>query len=149
MRLEMSVETLRKVAECLWKPSRERDPRVHRPRRTCVGELIQIDGCDHEWFEERSPRRVLLVFVDDATSRLMELRFARSESTFEHFTSVQRYSKRHARPVAFYSDKATIFRVNRKDRSSWETVKRKARLKSRACRGFQGAVSMSPGRRVP
>jgi hypothetical protein len=58
---------------------------------------------------------VLLVFVDDATSRLMELRFARSESTFEYFTSVRRYLERHGRPVAFYSDKATIFRVNRKD----------------------------------
>ncbi len=72
-------------------------------------------GCDHEWFEDRAPRCVLLVFVDDATGRLMELRFARSESTFEYFTSVRRYLHRHGRPVAFYSDKATIFRVNRKD----------------------------------
>ena len=45
----------------------------------------------------------------------MELRFASSESTFEYFTSVRRYLDRHGRPVAFYSDKATIFRVNRKE----------------------------------
>jgi hypothetical protein len=65
--------------------------------------------------EELDRVGVLLVFVDDATSRLMDLRFARSESTFEYFTSVQRYLDRHGRPVAFYSDKATIFRFNRKD----------------------------------
>jgi hypothetical protein len=75
---------------------------------------VQIDGCEHDWFEGRGPKCVLLVFVDDATGRLMELRFARSESTFEYFTSVRRYLERHGRPVAFYSDKATIFRVNRK-----------------------------------
>jgi len=53
--------------------------------------------------------------VDDASGDLMELRFARSESTFEYFSSVRRYLERHGRPVAFYSDKATIFRVNRKE----------------------------------
>jgi hypothetical protein len=57
---------------------------------------------------------VLLVFIDDATGQLMELRFAPAESTFEYFASVRRYLERHGRPVAFYSDKATIFRVNRK-----------------------------------
>lgn len=80
--LAVSVETVRK-----W-----------MLRRSCRGELVQIDGCDHEWFEQRGPRCVLLVFVDDATSELMELRFAESESTFEYFTSVQRYLTRHGRP---------------------------------------------------
>ena len=116
--LHVSVETVRQwmIAEGLWTPRKLRDRRVHQPRRrrACLGELIQIDGCDHEWFEDRAPRCVLLVFVDDATGRLMELRFARSESTFEYFTSVRRYLEGHGRPVAFYSDKATIFRVNRK-----------------------------------
>ena len=40
-------------------------------RRACLGELIQIDGCDHRWFEERAPACTALVYVDDATSRLM------------------------------------------------------------------------------
>ncbi len=114
---EVSVTTLRSwmIEAELWTPRKLRDRRVHQPRRrrACLGELIQIDGCDHEWFEDRAPRCVLLVFVDDATGHLMELRFARSESTFEYFTSVRRYLSRHGRPVAFYSDKATIFRVNR------------------------------------
>jgi hypothetical protein len=76
---------------------------------------VQIDGSDHEWFEARGPRCVLLVYVDDATSALLELRFAESESTFEYFTSTRRHLERHGKPVAFYSDKAGIFRVNAKD----------------------------------
>jgi hypothetical protein len=116
---ELSVTTLRQwmVEDGLWTPRKLRDRQVHQPRRrrACRGELIQIDGCDHHWFEDRAPRCVLLVFVDDATGELMELRFARSESTFEYFSSVRRYLGQHGRPVALYSDKASIFRVNRKD----------------------------------
>ncbi len=113
----VSAETLRKwmAEDGLWLARKERH-RVQQPRlrRARYGELIQIDGSDHEWFEDRAPRCVLLVFVDDATGKLMELRFCRSESTFEYWTSVRRYLERHGRPVAFYSDKATVFRVNRK-----------------------------------
>jgi transposase len=113
----VSAETLRKwmAEEGLWLARKER-LRVQQPRlrRARHGELIQIDGSDHEWFEDRAPRCVLLVFVDDATGKLMELRFCRSESTFEYWTSVRRYLERYGRPVAFYSDKATVFRVNRK-----------------------------------
>jgi hypothetical protein len=61
------------------------------------------------------PAALLVVFVDDATGKLMELRFCDWASTFEYWTSVRRYLQRHGRPVAFYSDKATVFRVNRKD----------------------------------
>lgn len=117
--LALSVTTLRRwmVETGYWVPRKARDPRPYQPRRRrpCRGELIQIDGCDHEWFEDRGPRCVLLVFVDDATGALMDLRFTRSESTFEYFGSVRRYLATHGRPVAFYSDKASIFRVNQKD----------------------------------
>jgi len=84
----MSVTTLRHwMVDAGWTPRRLRDRRVHQPRRrrACRGELVQIDGCEHDWFEDRGPRCVLLVFVDDATGDLMELRFARSESTFEYW----------------------------------------------------------------
>jgi hypothetical protein len=99
----------------LWTPRRLRERRAHPPRRRRPrrGELIQIDGWEHRWFEDRAPPCVLLVFVDDATGELMELRFAPAESTFSDFASVRRYLERHGRPVAFYSDKASIFRVNR------------------------------------
>jgi hypothetical protein len=111
----VSVETLRKwmIDAELWVTRRSRVGRVHQPRhrRSCVGELIQIDGCDHEWFEDRAPRCTLLVYVDDATSRLMEIRFVDSESTFDYFASTQSYLIRHGKPVALYSDQASVFRI--------------------------------------
>jgi hypothetical protein len=57
----------------------------------------------------------VLAFVDDATSRLMELRFVASESAFDYFRTTRAYLEAHGKPVAFYSDKHGIFRVNRKD----------------------------------
>lgn len=56
-----------------------------RSLRECFGELIQIDGTDHRRFEDRAPPCTLLVFIDDATSTLMELRFVKSESPFSYF----------------------------------------------------------------
>jgi hypothetical protein len=85
--VQVGRETLRKwmAAAGLWLSRRERVPPAHqlRHRRSCLGELVQIDGSDHEWFEERGPRCSLLVYVDDATGRLMELRFVAAESAFE------------------------------------------------------------------
>ncbi len=111
----VSVETLRRwmIDAELWVPRTARSRRVYQPRhrRACVGELIQIDGCDHAWFEDRGPACTLLVYVDDATSQLMEMRFGASESTFDYFASTQTYLERHGKPVAFYSDRASIFRV--------------------------------------
>ena len=62
---------------------------------TCRGELIQIDGSDHEWFEERASRGTLLVFVDDATSALMALLFGESESAFSYFAAMRAYLETH------------------------------------------------------
>ena len=117
--LQLSLETLRRwmIEEGLWIPRARREPRIQQPRRRrpCRGELIQIDGCDHEWFEERAVRCTLLVFVDDATSALMELLFCESESAFSYFTAMRSYLEQHGKPVALYSDKATVFRVNTKE----------------------------------
>ena len=116
--LKVSEATLRKwMTEAgLWVPRRQRLRGIHQPRqrRECYGELIQIDGSDHRWFEDRAQRCTLLVFIDDATGKLMELQFCESESTFSYFKATQRYVERHGKPVAFYSDKASVFRVNAK-----------------------------------
>jgi len=111
---KVSRETLRKwmQEDGLWLSRKQR--RVfHQPRlrREYYGELIQIDGSDHRWFEDRVPACTLLVFVDDASSTLMHLQFVRSESTFSYFEAVESYLKKHGRPVAFYSDKHTVFRA--------------------------------------
>jgi hypothetical protein len=111
-------ETVRQwmITAGLWKDRRARLKPVHQPRyrRDCLGELIQIDGSEHWWFEGRGPQCTLLVYIDDATSRLMHLQFVESESTFD-FAATRAYLERHGKPVAFYSDKHGVFRVNRKD----------------------------------
>ncbi len=129
--VKVSVETLRKwmLADGIWTSRSQRASRPHPPRlrRPCLGELVQIDGCDHEWFEDRAPRCVLLVYVDDASSRLMRILFVESESTFDYFEATRGYLEQHGRPVAFYSDKAGIFRINAKQPKGGEGTTQFAR----------------------
>jgi len=117
--IHLGRETLRQwmIAAGLWKDRRARLKAVHQPRyrRHCLGELIQIDGSEHWWFEGRGPQCTLLVYIDDATSRLMHLQFVESESTFDYFAATRAYLERYGKPVAFYSDKHGVFRVNKKD----------------------------------
>ena len=116
--LVVSRETLRHwmIEAGLWLPRRQRrqfhPPRLRRER---LGELIQIDGSEHRWFEDRADPCTLLVFIDDATGKLMQLRFALSESAFSYFDALQGYLTAHGRPLAFYSDKHSVFRVARTD----------------------------------
>jgi hypothetical protein len=83
-----------------------------RERRACFGELVQIDGSDHVWFGERAPKCTLLVFIDDATGQLMELWFVPDETFFGYCQATHHYLERYGKPLAFYSDKHGIFRVN-------------------------------------
>jgi hypothetical protein len=112
----LSRETLRKwmVAEGLWLDRKERLKIVHQPRgrRDCLGELVQADGSEHWWFEDRGPQCTLLVYVDDATSKLMNLKFVETESTFAYLKATREYIEQHGKPVAFYTDKHGVFRVN-------------------------------------
>lgn len=116
--LILSKETLRKlmIQEGLWKAKKENKRKVHprRTRRSRVGELVQIDGSYHEWFEDRAEKCCLLVCVDDATSQIMKMRFCETETTDNYFNTVRDYLNQHGRPRAFYSDKHSIFRVNMK-----------------------------------
>ncbi|TCP90880.1 integrase-like protein [Rhizobium sp. PP-CC-2G-626] len=116
--LRVSRETVRgwMVDAGLWL-SRKQRRTFHRPRlrREAYGELVQIDGSEHRWFEDRGSPCSLLVFVDDATGKLMQLRFVRSESAFTYFEALALYLQRHGAPIAFYSDKHSVFRVARQD----------------------------------
>jgi len=95
--LSVSRETLRAwmIADGLWQERKKRRARVYQPRyrRGCVGGLIQVDGSEHHWFEGRAPMCTLLVFVDDATSRLMHLQFAETESTFAYFAATKTHPR--------------------------------------------------------
>jgi transposase len=114
--IKLSRESVRKlmIAEGMWKPKRAKQPVVHqmRERRACLGELVQIDGSDHAWFEERGPRCTLLVYIDDASGQLLELWFVPDETFFGYCEASRHYFERYGKPVAFYSDKHGIFRVN-------------------------------------
>jgi transposase len=115
-KLPISRESVRQImiAEQIWKPKRAKQPAVHqmRERRACFGELVQIDGSEHAWFEGRGPKCTLLVFIDDATGQLMELWFVHRETFFGYCEATRHYLERYGKPVAFYSDKHSIFRVN-------------------------------------
>jgi transposase len=108
-----SVETLRGwMAEAgLWMPKKAGRARAHPPRerRPRLGELIQIDGSPHDWFEGRAPKCCLIAFIDDATSRLMRARFVPVESTRAYLAVLKDYVTGFGIPVAVYSDRHSIF----------------------------------------
>lgn len=115
-KLRISDESVRQlmIGEGLWKAKRARRVEVHqmRERRACFGELVQIDGSDHDWFEGRGPRCTLLVYIDDATGQILELWFVEHESFFGYAQATRHSLERYGKPIAFYSDKHGIFRVN-------------------------------------
>lgn len=119
--IKVSIETVRRIqiGLGLWRPKTRRARRVFqlRQRRPRFGELIQIDGSPHDWFEGRAPRCTLIVFIDDATGRLTALRFAPVESGTAYLAALREHVLTHGRPLAFYSDRHGIFRVNAKDAS--------------------------------
>ncbi|EAB6474167.1 helix-turn-helix domain-containing protein [Salmonella enterica subsp. enterica] len=106
--IQLSVETVRNwmTVDGLWRPHSRRRTRVYQPRyrRDCLGELVQIDGSHHDWFEGRAPKCCLLVFMDDATGSLMHLRFCDSENAFDYMMATRQYIDKHGKPAAFYSD---------------------------------------------
>jgi transposase len=114
--LRISDESLRKlmIAEELWKPRQARKVVTHplRERRACFGELVQVDGSEYDWFEGRSPQCTLLVFIDDATGRLVQLLFVDQESFFSYGQAATLFFTHYGKPGAFYSDKLGVFRVN-------------------------------------
>lgn len=117
--IRLSVETVRQamMRAGLWRAKRGAGARVHamRERRPRRGELIQIDGSPHDWFEGRAPRCCLLVFIDDATSELMALRFVNAETTLDYMGLMEEYVLNHGLPAAIYSDRHSIFQINKGD----------------------------------
>jgi transposase len=114
--LKLSLGSVRKImiAEGIWKAKKVRKEEEHplRERRACFGELEQMDGTDHDWFEGRSERCTLLVMIDDATGQLGALSFVAEESFFGYCGLLRQYLEVHGRPGGLYTDKHGIFRVN-------------------------------------
>jgi transposase len=114
--ITVNKETLRQlmVGWGLWEAKRQKQAQTHpqRDRRECFGELIQIDGSPHPWFEERGPKCCLLVAIDDATSQLCSLHFEPTETTAGYFKLMRKHIVAHGIPLATYSDRHGIFRIN-------------------------------------
>jgi hypothetical protein len=112
-----SKETVRQwmVRAGLRRVRRERIEQVHvwRERRERYGELVQWDTSEHDWLEGRGEKIYLIKMIDDASSRLFA-RFVRRDSTEENMAVLQQYLERFGRPLEFYTDKASLFSVNRR-----------------------------------
>jgi hypothetical protein len=148
--LMMSVERVRQamIAQGYWKPRRgakicTHPMRARRPRR---GEMIQIDGSPHDWFEGRSPTCCLLVFIDDATSELMEMRFVEHETTLDYMAALECYIHRHGLPMALYSDRHSIFRINAKEADSEAQTQFSRALEGLGIEGIQAHSPQAKGR---
>lgn len=99
----------------LWASKQNKSKKIYRlrQRRAQKGELLQLDGSEHAWFEDRGSRCTLIVFVDDATSEVPHLKFVKSENTWDYLDVTREYIEKHGRPCALYPDKHSVFRINR------------------------------------
>jgi transposase len=115
--IEASKETVRQwmMRAKLWRGKKQKVKQVHtwRPRRSRFGELVQWDTSGHDWLEGRGEKLYLIAMIDDATSRLLA-RFVRHDSTEENMQLLWSYVEKFGRPVAFYTDKASLFRTAEK-----------------------------------
>jgi hypothetical protein len=112
--IQVSRETLRQwlMEAKLWRRRRARIEQVHvwRARRARYGELVQWDTSEHDWLEGRGEKLYLIAMIDDATSELTA-GFVRHDSTEENLKQLRSYLEQHGRPVAVYTDKASLFQV--------------------------------------
>jgi transposase len=109
-------ETIRRWLQANGGGAIQRKKRPHRrmrPRRSGIGELLQFDGSEHDWFEGRGPRYVLLHAIDDASGRIF-LRFAPSENTADALRTLRAYCQRFGIPRALYTDHGSVFYAEKK-----------------------------------
>jgi biotin operon repressor len=117
--IAVSRETVRQwmIEAKLWRARKQRVEKIHewRPRRGRFGELVQWDTSDHDWLEGRGDEILLINMIDDATGRWFA-RFVTSDSTTENMNLLESYVKKHGRPLAYYTDKASLFQTAEKRR---------------------------------
>jgi hypothetical protein len=108
-------ETLRKamIKEGIWQFKRRKIKyRRLRERKNIFGIMIQLDGSDHDWFEGRAPRCTLLVFIDDATSKIVWAEFVTGESVENVMRAAYGYFSKYGLPSSIYVDNGSVFKVN-------------------------------------
>ena len=110
-RIRLNHETVRRWLMAAGGTNAQRKKRPHRskrPRRTAIGDMVQFDGSDHDWFEGRGPSCTLLHIIDDATSRIF-MRFAPSENTADCMRTFWAYCRTYGLPRTVYSDRGSVF----------------------------------------
>ena len=116
--IKISREALRRlmIEQNVWRTHRKKVPVIHqqRERRPCFGELGQVDGSPHLWFEDRGPSCTLLTHIDDATG-ISVGRFEKTETTAGYMRLERQYIMKYGRVEALYSDKYGVFRINKKE----------------------------------
>jgi transposase len=110
--IEVSKETVRTwlIDAGQWQKGRKvRTHRQWRERKSCLGDMLQLDGSHHDWFEGRRPKCVLMAYIDDATSKVYD-RFYEYEGTIPAMDSFKRYIRKHGIPMSVYMDKHTTYK---------------------------------------
>ena len=113
--IKVSKETMRTsmIEYGYWKASVKKPKyRKQRERKEFFGEMIQLDGSPHDWFEGRYKNYTLLVFIDDATSKIPFMKFVPSESNKSVMLALRDYVEHHGRPLSLYVDFGGVFSVN-------------------------------------
>ncbi|MDO8513248.1 MAG: ISNCY family transposase [bacterium] len=104
---------LKMINESLWTfKKRKAQARQMRERKECYGELVQLDGSVHAWFENKASKCTLIAFIDDATSRIVYLEFTTGETTENLMRTTRTYLETHGKPAAFYMDRGGVYKVN-------------------------------------
>jgi len=115
-KIKISTQTLRNwlIEEELWKKSRKgRKHRERRERKEYFGEMLQMDGSHHDWFEGRGPEAVLMAYVDDATSNVYA-EFYDYEGRFPAMDSFKNYAKQYGIPHSLYVDRHSTYKSTAK-----------------------------------
>ena len=115
-KIKVNDETLRLwliKANIPYKKRKKRPHRQWRERKSRYGQMIQIDGSEHYWLEDRGPYCVFMGYIDDATGKPFG-RFYEYEGTIPAMDSFKRYIKKHGIPLSVYLDKHTTYKSTRK-----------------------------------
>jgi hypothetical protein len=120
--IKVSKETFRKwlIEGGLWqKPKNRKKHRRYRQRRSCFGMMVQIDGSEHAWFEDRGPKSVLMAYIDDATNHVYA-RFYEYEGTIPAMDSFKRYARKYGLPGSIYLDRHTTYKSPKKQDEDYD-----------------------------
>jgi hypothetical protein len=114
--IKISKETYRKwlIDAGFWqKPKKRSKYRQRRQRKSYFGMMVQIDGSEHAWFEDRGGKCVLMAYIDDATNRVYG-RFYEYEGTIPAMDSFMRYSRLYGLPASIYLDRHSTYKSTKK-----------------------------------